>query len=195
MDDKTNDKPNKKDGYLTGRLLLAMPQMGDPRFHRAVIFMCAHDENGAMGLVVNNVMPGIDLSELLGQLKIDPRPGTPAAPVMNGGPVETARGFVLHSDDFAQAETVRVAPHINITGTIEALRAIAAGDGPQKMLFMLGYAGWGAGQLDSELQSNAWLVADADADILFGNPDDKWDRAVRKIGIDPAMLSGDAGHA
>ncbi len=192
MDKQT---PDKKDAYLTGRLLLAMPQMGDPRFHRAVIFMCAHDENGAMGLVLNNVMPGLDLSELLGQLNIDRQAATPAAPVMNGGPVETARGFVLHSTDFAQPETVRVGPELGVTGTIEALRAIAAGDGPQKMLFMLGYAGWGAGQLDRELQQNAWLVTDADAEIIFGDAERKWDRAVRKIGIDPAMLSGDAGHA
>lgn len=186
---------DKKDHYLTGRLLLAMPQMGDPRFHRAVIFMCAHDENGAMGLVVNNAIPGVDLSELLTQLNIDRQPRTPAAPVMNGGPVETARGFVLHSTDFAQAETVRIGTDIGVTGTIEALKAIAAGDGPQKMLFMLGYAGWGAGQLDKELQDNAWLVTDADADLLFGEAGDKWDRAVRRIGIDPVMLSGDAGHA
>jgi putative transcriptional regulator len=192
MDKQT---PEQKDAYLTGRLLLAMPQMGDPRFHRAVIFMCAHDENGAMGLVLNNVMPGLDLSELLGQLNIDRQPATPAAPVMNGGPVESARGFVLHSTDFTQPETVRVGPELGVTGTIEALRAIAAGDGPQKMLFMLGYAGWGAGQLDRELQQNAWLVTDADAEIIFGDAERKWDRAVRKIGIDPAMLSGDAGHA
>lgn len=188
---------DKKDNYLTGRLLLAMPQMGDPRFHRAVIFMCAHDANGAMGLVLNNIMPGVDLSELLAQLNIDRQSDkTPAAPVMNGGPVETARGFVLHSPDFAQPETIRVSQDICVTGTIEALKAIAAGAGPKDMLFMLGYAGWGAGQLDKELQDNAWLVTDADATLVFGaNAEDKWDKAVRKIGIDPAMLSGSAGHA
>lgn len=183
--------------YLTGRLLLAMPQMGDSRFERAVIFMCAHDENGAMGLVINNVLPGVDLSELLAQLKIGRDSAeSQSAPVMSGGPVETARGFVLHSSDFSQAETVRINPELSVTGTIDALKEIAAGRGPEKMLFMLGYAGWGAGQLDREIQQNAWLVVEPDADIIFtAAPDEKWTRAVRKIGIDPAMLSGDAGHA
>jgi putative transcriptional regulator len=191
---------DKNDNSLTGRLLLAMPQMGDPRFHRAVILMCAHDENGAMGLVINNIMPGVDLTELLAQLDI-PAPEKADAsddsqPVMNGGPVETARGFVLHSKDFRQAETVDINAEISITGTLDALRAIAAGNGPQKMLFMLGYAGWDAGQLDAEMQQNAWLVAEPDADIVFGAaPDEKWDRAMKKIGVDPAMLSGSAGRA
>lgn len=190
-DDTPADNP-----YLTGRLLLAMPQMGDPRFERAVIFMCAHDENGAMGLVINNVLPGVDLSELLTQLDIPAPKSAPGGPVMSGGPVETARGFVLHSADFSQPETVKVGTDIGVTGTIDALKAIAAGQGPQNMLFMLGYAGWGAGQLDQEMQQNAWLVADADNDILFKTPpENKWDRAVKKIGIDPGMLSGAAGRA
>ena len=189
---------NDKSRYLTGRLLLAMPQMGDPRFHRAVILMCAHDENGAMGLVVNNVLPGVDLSELLSQLNIDSNASAVPddAPVMNGGPVETARGFVLHSSDFHQSETVPVSDGISVTGTLDALRAIAAGKGPQRMRFMLGYAGWGAGQLDREIQQNAWLVADPDSTLVFDTPPgEAWDRAVKKMGIDPAMLSGDAGHA
>lgn len=191
---------NQNDNSLTGRLLLAMPQMGDPRFHRAVILMCAHDDNGAMGLVINNVLPGVALSELLAQLEI-PAPDKKnddngGQPVMNGGPVETARGFVLHTKDFRQAETVDINADISITGTLDALRAIAAGKGPQKMLFMLGYAGWGAGQLDAEMQQNAWLVSDPDADIVFGaDPGQKWERALKKIGVDPVMLSGSAGRA
>lgn len=188
--------------WLTGRLLLAMPGMGDPRFHRAVIFMCAHDENGAMGLIVNNLVPGIDLKQLFQQLNIGiaapPKDSgrRTNGPVMHGGPVETARGFILHSPDFTQTDTIRINESFSVTGTIDALKAVAGGKGPERMLFVLGYAGWEAGQLDQEIQDNAWLVADADPDLIFGGiPDQKWDRAVKKIGVDPAMLSGEAGHA
>jgi putative transcriptional regulator len=164
-----------------------------------VIFVCAHDENGAMGLVINNILPGVDLTELLAQLNINAPTAeatTTPGPVMSGGPVETARGFVLHSNDFFQAETVPINRELSVTGTIDALRAIAAGQGPKKMLFMLGYAGWGAGQLDQEIQDNSWLVADPDTDIIFKTePEEKWDRALKKIGIDPAMLSGESGRA
>lgn len=188
----------KKENYLAGRLLLAMPQMGDPRFYKAVIFLCAHDENGAMGLVVNHVLPGLDLRQLLQQMKIDLGGKTPGTtqPVMSGGPVEAARGFILHSSDFKQPDTVKVCEGIAVTGTVDALKTIAAGAGPDKMLFLLGYAGWGAGQLDQEMQQNAWLVIEPDHDLIFGSgTDEKWDRAVRKLGIDPAMLSGTAGRA
>jgi putative transcriptional regulator len=189
---------NAAAGYLTGKLLLAMPGMGDPRFHRAVIFLCAHDANGAMGLVINHAMPGVDFDQLLGQLDIDaPGPRLPTGvQVLSGGPVETARGFILHSQEYLQKDTIRIGRTFGITGTIDALRAIAEGKGPKEMLFLLGYAGWGAGQLDRELQDNAWLVADAEADLIFNaDADDKWDLAIRKMGIDPAMLSGDAGRA
>ncbi len=189
---------DKKENYLAGRLLLAMPQMGDPRFYKAVIFLCAHDENGAMGLVVNHVLPGLDLRQLLQQMKIDLGEKTPGAtqPVMSGGPVEAARGFILHSSDFKQPDTVKVCEGIAVTGTVDALKTIAAGAGPDKMLFLLGYAGWGAGQLDQEMQQNAWLVIEPDQDLIFGpGTDEKWDRAVRRLGIDPAMLSGTAGRA
>ncbi|HEY8191276.1 MAG TPA: YqgE/AlgH family protein, partial [Alphaproteobacteria bacterium] len=117
-------------------------------------------------------------------------------PVMSGGPVEAARGFILHSGDFKQPDTVKVSDTIGVTGTVEGLKAVAAGTGPDRMLFMLGYAGWGAGQLDREMQQNAWLVAEADPDLIFARgTDEKWDRAVRQLGVDPAMLSGDAGRA
>ena len=188
----------KDDNYLAGRLLLAMPAMGDPRFHKAVIYMCAHDENGAMGLVINHTLPGIDLSQLLQQLHIPPgaQNKTLESPVMSGGPVETARGFVLHSNDFQQSDTIRIDNHFSVTGTIDALKAIASGDGPENMLFILGYAGWSPGQLDTEIQQNAWLVADPDPELIFGAaPDEKWTRAVKKLGVDPGMLSGDAGRA
>jgi putative transcriptional regulator len=193
---------SEKNNYLAGRILLAMPAMGDPRFHRAVIFICAHDANGAMGLVINHRLPGLELSQLLQQMKIkaeDDAPGKPLAdslPVMSGGPVESARGFILHSPDFAQADTIKVNDDFSVTGTVDALRAVAGGNGPQRMLFILGYAGWTAGQLDQEIQDNAWLVADADPDVVFGAPpDEKWDRTIKMLGINPAMLSGDAGRA
>jgi putative transcriptional regulator len=183
--------------YLTGKILLAMPGMGDPRFHRAVIFLCAHDAQGAMGLVINNPLPGLDLRQLLQQMAIAVVDrNSLAAPVMGGGPVETARGFILHSTEFSQADTVKVTDHFNVTGTIDGLRAIAEGRGPERLLFMLGYAGWDAGQLDREIQENVWLVAEAAPDMVFsGTADEKWDRAVKSLGIDPAMLSAEAGRA
>lgn len=186
--------------YLTGRILLAMPGLDDPRFHRAVIFLCAHDEKGAMGLIVNHTLPGLELQELMAQLDIVPAQETinngAHMPVLSGGPVEAARGFVLHTTDFKQSDTIEIDERFSITGTVDALKAIAQGNGPHKMLFVLGYAGWDPGQLDQELQQNAWLVADADPDLIFRpSAEQKWEDAVRKLGIDPAMLSGSAGHA
>ncbi|HEY8189781.1 MAG TPA: YqgE/AlgH family protein [Micavibrio sp.] len=190
---------------LTGRILLAMPGMGDPRFHKAVILICAHDKDGAMGLVINNTLPGIDLKHLLAQLNIPgPRSGPKVSdnkkleglPVMSGGPVENARGFILHSSDFNQHDTVRINDQIGVTGTIDALRSVADGKGPERMIFILGYAGWNAGQLDKEIQDNAWLVSDADPSIIFNvQAGEKWDAMIKAMGIDPAMLSGEAGRA
>lgn len=182
--------------YLTGRILMAMPGMNDPRFNKAVILLCAHDENGAMGLVINHTLPGIDLSELLEQLEVKDSETVDNVPVMSGGPVETARGFILHGNDFKQEDTIEIDGKYSVTGTIDALKAVAGGDGPDKMLFILGYAGWSAGQLDEELQQNTWLVTDADEDIIFdSSPDDKWNTAIKKIGIDPGMLSTTSGTA
>jgi len=191
-------KPNT-DNYLAGRILMAMPGLGDTRFHKAVIFLCAHDEKGAMGLVINHVMPGVALKELLTQLNI--KPSSPdnqilSLPVMSGGPVEPARGFVLHTPDFQQMETITINESFCVTGTLEALKEIATGKGPYKMLFVLGYAGWSAGQLDKEIQQNAWLIADADPDLIFKpTHEEKWNAAIRTLGFDPHLLSGDAGHA
>ncbi len=190
----------KEKGYLTGKLLLAMPAMGDPRFHRAVIFICAHDENGAMGLVINNVLPGFEFGKLLSQLgivsdiEIDLK--KLSVPVMSGGPVEAARGFVLHSGDFSRKDTIKIDDLYSVTGTVEALKEIATGNGPDNMLFILGYAGWSAGQLDSEMQQNSWLVVDPDPSLIFhASPDKKWDMAIEKLGIDPLMLSSESGRA
>ncbi len=190
----------KEKGYLTGKLLLAMPAMGDPRFHRAVIFICAHDENGAMGLVINHILPGFEFGKLLSQLNIvsdiEVDLKKVSVPVMSGGPVEAARGFVLHSGDFSRKDTVKIDDLYSVTGTVEALKDIATGNGPDNMLFILGYAGWSAGQLDSEMQQNAWLVVDPDPSLIFhANPDKKWDMAIEKLGIDPLMLSSESGRA
>lgn len=185
---------------LTGKILLAMPGMSDPRFHRAVILMCAHDENGAMGLVINHQLPGIDLTQLLEQLNIhaegENAAEIPDVPVMSGGPIENARGFLLHTNDFHQQGSVPVSSELSVTGTIDALKAVAAGDHPEKMIFVLGYAGWTEGQLDLELQDNVWLVSEADETLIFSTPsDEKWTSAMKKMGIDPALLSGEAGRA
>lgn len=194
----TDDTPQKLS--LAGKLLLAMPNMGDPRFHRAVILVCAHDENGAMGLVINHIMPGIDLRHLLEQLNITPEgqgaPKVPDMPVMSGGPVENGRGFILHTKDFHQQDTVDISDDLSVTGTVDALRAVAEGEGPQKMIFALGYAGWTPGQLDKEMQENSWLVANPDHELVFQiKPDHKWSTAIEKMGIDPAMLSTVSGNA
>lgn len=193
---------NRDASSLAGKLLLAMPNMGDPRFHRAVIVVCAHDENGAMGLVINHVLPGIDLRNLFEQLNIAAaQPGVPPAPlpdiqVLSGGPVENGRGFLLHSKDFHLPDTVEVTDHLSVTGTIDALRAVAEGRGPKTMLFVLGYAGWTPGQLDREIQQNVWLVAEATPALVFTTTtDDKWAEAIKILGIDPGMLSANAGRA
>ncbi|PJB69611.1 MAG: hypothetical protein CO093_10035 [Alphaproteobacteria bacterium CG_4_9_14_3_um_filter_47_13] len=194
---KSVRKSSEAEGFLAGRLLLAMPSMGDQRFYKAVIYVCAHDESGAMGLVINHELPGVNFSQLFSQLDIIVGENKAAAtPVMSGGPVETARGFVLHSNDFEQEDTIRIDDDFSVTGTIDALKAIAEGQAPQKMLFILGYAGWGAGQLDDEIQQNAWLVSEPDSDLIFmASPEEKWSKAIKKLGIDPGMLSGAAGRA
>lgn len=188
------------DHYLKGKLLLAMPSMGDPRFHRAVIFICEHDENGAMGLVVNHALSGIEFTELVKQLKIESdimvNFDALDLPVMCGGPVETARGFLLHSGDFIRPDTMPVNQGYGVTGTIDALREVANGNRPKGLLFILGYAGWDAGQLESEIQQNIWLVTEPDPELIFtGEPDEKWTKAVRQMGIDPGRLSAEAGNA
>jgi putative transcriptional regulator len=184
------------DGYLTGQLLIAMPTMGDPRFERTVIYMCAHSADGAMGLVVNKEANEIDFPELLSQLEIETSEIKTAIPVLTGGPVETGRGFVLHSMDYSQDSTLKVTDEVGLTATVDILRAIAEGQGPDRSLLTLGYAGWSSGQLDSEIQANGWLNVSADSAILFDEDlTSKWDRAVRKVGIDPSFLSAEAGHA
>ena len=185
-----------KDGYLTGQLLIAMPQMLDERFVKTVIYMCAHTEDGAMGLVVNKVLEDIDFPDLLDQLDLSPSPGGNDIRVHFGGPVESGRGFVLHSSDYQQDATMVIDEQIALTATTDILRDIAEGDGPRNSLLALGYAGWGPGQLDSEIQANGWLSVAADPGLIFEkDPETIWQGALAKMGIDVSMLSGDAGHA
>ncbi|MCG8548715.1 MAG: YqgE/AlgH family protein [Alphaproteobacteria bacterium] len=184
------------EGYLTGQLLIAMPTMPDPRFEKTVIYLCVHHAEGAMGLVVNREIGSITFPELLGQLNIDVQEATPNFPIHFGGPVESGRGFVLHSSDYGQSGTLMVDSNIGLTATMEILRDMAHRNGPRQSLVALGYAGWGPGQLDGEIQQNAWLHVPADDAIVFGpDLDSKWEQAIAKLGIDPALLSGDAGHA
>ena len=188
--------PAPENGYLTGQLLIAMPQMTDSRFAHAVIYICAHNADGAMGLVLNKGVEKPTFPDLLKQLAIEPADGAESINVLFGGPVETGRGFVLHSADYLQDATLLVDPDIGLTATLDILRDIASGGGPRHKLLMLGYAGWGPGQLDAEIQANGWLNVAADEALIFDHDlDTKWDRALAKLGVDGSMLSGDAGHA
>ena len=185
-----------QDGYLAGHLLIAMPRMTDPRFEHSVVYMCAHNADGAMGLVINKQLDTLTFPQLLKQLEINAERPMGQTMVHFGGPVETGRGFVLHSADFVQDGTLIVTDDIALTATVDILRLIADGAGPRQNLLALGYAGWGAGQLEAEIQDNAWLNVPADPLIIFdGNNDAKWDLAFEKLGIDPSQLSGAHGHA
>jgi putative transcriptional regulator len=191
-------------GYLDGQLLIAMPGMLDDRFARSVIYVCAHSEEGAMGIVVNRAAERVDFPQLLVQLKIigpDEAIRLPAETssvlVLNGGPVDTGRGFVLHSNDFSITNsTLPIGGGVSLTATIDILRAMVSGSGPGQALLALGYAGWAAGQLEAEIQQNGWLNCPADASLVFDTAlNSKYERALRKAKIDLARLSSGAGHA
>ncbi|QIE41747.1 YqgE/AlgH family protein [Rhodobacteraceae bacterium SC52] len=182
---------------LTGKILLAMPGMGDPRFEKSVIFMCSHSDEGGMGLIVNKPAVEVGFRKLLSQLSIEALSDVPVPEVFLGGPVEHARGFVLHSDEYGAPETtLRVEGGFAMTATLDVLEDIARGQGPNACLLALGYSGWGPGQLEAELAQNAWLVADASAQLIFDvDSDDKWAAVLAAMGIDPVTLSGAAGRA
>ena len=191
-------------GYLDGQMLVAMPVMEDERFARSVIYVCAHSSEGAMGIIVNRPAGSIDFPELLVQLDIIADSDQIKLPesaesmkVLKGGPVDTGRGFVLHSSDFfIKDATLNIDDDICLTATVDILKAIAKGAGPKHAILALGYAGWAPGQLENEIQHNGWLHCDADPDLIFGDDvDEKYQRALRKIGIDVGMLSNEAGHA
>ncbi len=191
-------------GYLDGQMLIAMPTMLDERFTRSLIYICAHSSEGAMGIVVNHPAPNINFSDLLVRLDVIPavdvidlssRPT--GVKVMRGGPVETERGFVLHSADFfIENSTLPIDEGICLTATIDILKAIARGRGPASAILALGYAGWAPGQLEHEIQGNGWLHCAADPQLVFdADIGSKYVRALKKIGIDLGMLSNQAGHA
>jgi putative transcriptional regulator len=195
---------NKESEYLDGQMLIAMPVMEDERFQRSVIYMCAHSSEGAMGIIVNRPAGSIDFPGLLMQLNIIKKgerivlgEDAEAMKVLRGGPVETGRGFVLHSSDFfIKDSTLPIDDDISLTATLDILKAIATGSGPKRAILALGYAGWGPGQLENELQHNGWLHCPADPDLVFGKDvDGKYERALKKLGVELAMLSNEAGHA
>lgn len=182
--------------FFEGQLLVAMPTMPDPRFERSVIYVCAHSEDGAMGIVVNKPLESLSFSELLEQLEIETTHVDERIRVHFGGPVEAARGFVLHSADYIHDATMIVDDEFALTATVDVLKALAEGDGPRDSLLALGYAGWAPGQLDEEIQNNGWLTVPADEEVVFRLQNDmKWQTAVARLGVDISNLSAEVGHA
>jgi putative transcriptional regulator len=201
---KSSQRKTPKRGYLDGQMLIAMPSMGDERFARTVIYVCAHSTEGAMGIVVNQPASHISFPDLLVQLEVIPAaeliqlpPKAGGVKVLKGGPVDTQRGFVLHSSDFfIESSTLPIDEGICLTATLDILKAIARGEGPKSAILALGYAGWAPGQLENEIQHNGWLHCAADAELIFGQDTvGKYEKALRKLGIDLGMLSSEAGHA
>lgn len=181
---------------LSGKLLIAMPQLQDPWFNRSLVYLCLHSDEGAMGLVINKTIDSVTFTDLLDQLGVDKGPGAVRPTVHFGGPVETSRGFVLHTSDYLQSSSLEVGKRLALTATLDVLRAISDDHGPRHSLVALGYAGWGPNQLEDEIQDNSWLVLDPDEDILFNtDPEQQWNLAISRLGFDPSHLSGEAGHA
>ena len=181
---------------LAGQLLVAMPQMADPRFARSVVYLCAHSAEGAMGLVINRLIDSLTFEGLLEQIGVERTAAGGSMPIHFGGPVESSRGFVLHTTDYLQDSSLVIEDDIALTATVDVLKAIAQGDGPRQRVLALGYAGWAPGQLDAEIQANGWLLVPADLDLVFGHDNEaKWGRAIAKIGIDLSLLSSESGHA
>ena len=190
-----------KRGFLKGKLLIAMPSIQGDEFSHSVVFLCDHSKEGAMGLVLNKPAPRMIFSDLVEKLDLGEADRPPdeeilQMPVMLGGPVKQFQGFVLHSSDYKSDETLKVAAGYALTATVDVLKAIAAGKGPKRKILALGYAGWSAGQLEDEILRNGWLTCDADADLVFsGNNEKMHEAALNKLGVDPGMLSSEAGHA
>jgi putative transcriptional regulator len=185
------------DHGFSGQLLIAMPGISDPRFERALILICAHDEHHAMGLAVNRPVEGLSVPDLLERLDIKSEIHAPPDLVLIGGPVERERGFVLHTDDYQGEYSLEVSRGLTLTATRDILEALAQHNGaPRQALLALGYAGWGAGQLEQEIKENVWLTCEADAEIIFSSDHaHKWGRALAKLGVDPDRLSAAAGRA
>jgi putative transcriptional regulator len=190
-----NNSPDLS-GYITGQLLIAMPHMADPRFEKAVIYVCGHDINGAMGVIVNKYLGDLTLAGLLEHLNLPKSASQEDLRIYFGGPVDTGRGFILHSTDFLHPETIALTNDVALTATLDILGPIAEGKGPKDCLLAMGYTGWEAGQLDAELHGCDWLQAPCDIDILFHTPiEEKWDAALAKLGVSPEVLSEEAGQA
>ncbi len=198
-------KPDKMSNMesLNGQFLIAMPGMGDPRFDRTVIYICDHSHKGAMGFVINRTMDQPNVPDFLMRLNIVKaqeaeamQPQLAAAHLHSGGPVEPGRGFVLHSPEYRDKSTLTIDSAVCLTATLEILRAIATGRGPRRIIMALGYSGWAGGQLESEIAANGWLTAPGNVELLFDtNNESKYERALRQIGVNPSLLSGQAGHA
>ena len=188
---------NGQEGYLAGQLLIAMPSMQDPRFARSVICLCAHSADGAMGIILNKPLENLSFDDLLKQLDVAPLPPARRIALHAGGPVEGGRGFVLHTGDWSSDGSLQVVPDLALTASVDILKAIATGGGPRRGLLALGYAGWGPGQLEEEIQRNAWLSVGPDEALLFEPEDNesKWRRALAKLRVDPLLLVSAVGRA
>ena len=196
---KKAPKKNKQEELpdsLTGSILVAMPHMKDPRFHQAVIFICGHDDKGAMGIVLNKLVEGLTLSQILTQMSLETQSLKQDIPVHYGGPVETGRGFTLHSPDYHHEASIQISKDVILTTNAEVLQVMAVEKKPKNKILALGYAGWGAGQLEKEMATNAWLQVPADLDLIFHtSPAKCWTKALGKLGISPGSLSLTEGHA
>ncbi len=185
-----------KNDWLTGKVLIAMPSMLDPRFEKTVILICSHTPDGAMGLVLNRLFGEINFQGLLDQFGLRLAEDVTEKSVFYGGPVEPIRGFVLHSSEYKEEVTTNVTDAINLTATVDVLSALSKGQGPRRSQLLLGYAGWSPGQLETEIKENGWLIAPADPDLVFDNYyEGKWEKALTNIGVSPSMLSSEVGHA
>lgn len=195
--DLTGQQPQAEQGLLHGKLLIAMPGMPDPRFEKSVILMCSHSAQGALGLIVNKPIAGLPFRELMTKMDIATGEATPRNPVLFGGPVDTDHGYVLHANERAnRPSTLAITPEIALTPTVDMLRAIAAGRGPERWLMALGYAGWGPGQIESEIAANGWIHCDADTALVFDAPmEAKWMLAFGKLGAGLSGLSTEMGRA
>jgi putative transcriptional regulator len=197
MTEAKSQKPESGESFLEGKLLIAMPGMPDPRFEKSVIFMCAHSAKGAMGLIINKPIDGLSFRELMTRFSIDVTADRANTPILFGGPVHLGRGFVLHSADYGSNEaTLAITSEISLTATTDILEAISHGCGPSKSMLALGYAGWGIGQIESEILANGWIHCDADPGLVFDTDHDlKWQKAIARLGADISGLSADAGRA
>ena len=188
--------PKSQASWLTGQLLIAMPSLRDANFAQTVICICAHSEDGAMGIVLNKPLQRLSFDALLKQLGVAPIPPARSIRMLSGGPVDGGRGFVLHSGEWSTEGSMSVDEQTRLTSSIEVLKAIAGGGGPRECVLALGYASWGPGQLEEEIGANAWLSVTPDETLLYdAKPDQAWRQALAKLKVDPLLLSGAAGHA